>query len=167
MSSSYILSSIFLNIIKWIHLINPIILLHLLIFFLELCSLKLSLLFPKDNLFLPWRYLCVVDNNCWGKIFHDLERNFLVLLAYLYHWYVQEVFKLLENLRQLFSLEKTFWQCALNMMYCFPYFLLTHFIILRLCCTLLIRWLSYPYVTIKDGFSNLSLKPLAAVIAVE
>ena len=66
------------------------------LFFLELCSLKLSLLFPKDKFFLPWRYLCVVDNNCWGKMFHDLERNFLVLLAYLYHWYVQEVFKLLE-----------------------------------------------------------------------
>ena len=29
-------------------------------------------------------------------MFHDLERNFLVLLAYLYHWYVHKVFKLLE-----------------------------------------------------------------------
>ena len=77
-------------------------------------------------------------------------------------------FTIAKTFSQLFSMKAMFSRCPLKTMYCFPHnsiVFITHLNISRLCCTLSIHWLSYPYV--KDGFSNLSVKPLDAAIAVK
>ena len=58
-------------------------------------------------------------------------------------------FTIAKTFSQLFSMKAMFSRCPLKTMYCFPHnsiVFITHLNISRLCCTLSIHWLSYPYV---------------------